>query len=284
MSDTIRIGSVSFLNARPLVHGLEQGLGSRGIDLTYAAPAALADRMLEGELDLALLPVIELSRMPELEIVPGLGIVTSGASRSVLLIANVPIDQVSSVALDSESRTSNALVRVLFASVWQRRPEFTLHSGSLEVALSDYDAAVRIGDKALFEPQPAGTFVYDLGTVWSDKTRLPFVFAAWAARPGVLDRELYRTLHDARRRGLAKLEQIARDYAWQGRSHPQLALEYLRDNISFRLGADEVQAMKLFFRVAAEIGVIERAPELRMAMTRWSVCHETADTERALRG
>jgi chorismate dehydratase len=276
MPDTLQIGSVSFLNARPLVQGLERSSGSRGIELTYAAPSVLADRMLEGGLDLALLPVIELARMPELEIVPGLGIVTSGASRSVLLVSKVPIERVATVALDSESRTSNALAQVLFAAVWRCRPEFTVRAGTLGHALDDHDAAVRIGDKALFEAAPPGAFIYDLGTVWSDETQLPFVFAAWAARAGVLDRELYQRLHDARRRGLADLEQIARDYVWCGRSYSEVARNYLTDNIRFRLGSSELQAMQLFFRLAAEIGVIASPPELRMAMTRWSVCHETA--------
>ena len=133
MADPIRIGAVSYLNTRPLVYGLERERGAGAFELSYAAPAELADRMTAGQLDLALLPVIELAGMPELEVVPGLGIVTAGASRSVLLVSKKPLEQIETVALDPESRTSNALARVLFSKVWHRQPVFTRGTRSLAV-------------------------------------------------------------------------------------------------------------------------------------------------------
>jgi len=276
MADPIRIGAVSYLNTRPLVHGLEKQPTEGGFELSYAAPADLADRMIAGELDLALLPVIELARLPELEVVPGLGIVTSGASRSVLLVSRKPLEQVDSVALDPESRTSNALARVLFSKVWRRQPSFETGSRSLTESLERCDAAVRIGDKALFDPLPDGAHATDLGSAWTEQTQLPFVFAVWAARPGVVTRDLYQRLHDSRRQGKKNIEQISRDYSWQGRSYPEIAQAYLTRNIIFRLGSSEINAMKLFFRVAAEIGVIDKAPPIRLAVTRWTECHATA--------
>jgi len=276
MADTVRIGAVSYLNTRPLVHGLEAERESGGFDLSYAAPAELADRMIAGNLDLALLPVIELAGMPELEVVPGLGIVTAGASRSVLLVGKKPVDEVETVALDPESRTSNALARVLFDRVWRRQPAFSIGTRSLTESLEQCDAAVRIGDKALFDPVPDGCYVYDLGTVWTEQTRLPFVFAVWAARPGVVNRDLYKRLHDSRRLGKANIERIALDYTWQGRSHPEVARAYLTRNIVFRLGSSEINGLKLFLRMAAQIGVIDETPAIRMALTRWTECHATA--------
>jgi chorismate dehydratase len=276
MVDPVRIGAVSYLNTRPLVHGLEAERESGAFDLSYAAPAELADRMVAGDLDLALLPAIELAGMPELEVVPGLGIVTFGASRSVLLVSNKPLDEVETVALDPESRTSNALARVLFAKVWHRQPAFRPGSRALTESLERCDAAVRIGDKALFDPIPGGCHVQDLGTVWTERTRLPFVFAIWAARPGVVTRDLYKRLHDSRRRGKASIERIARDYTWRGRAHPEVALAYLTRNIVYRLGSSEIDAMKVFFRTAAEIGVITEVPPIRLALTRWTACHATA--------
>jgi predicted solute-binding protein len=232
--------------------------------------------MASGALDLALLPVIELARMRDLELVPGLGIVTCGASRSVLLVCQKPARRVASVALDPESRTSNALTRVLFATVWKRQPDFTTGSRSLAESLERNDAAVRIGDKALFDPRPENTHVYDLGTVWTEQTGLPCVFAVWAARPGVVDRELYRLLHRSRRQGSANIERIAREYTWRGRSHPEVARAYLTENIAFRLGSSEIEAMRLLFHVAEEIGAIERAPRIKLALTRWTSCHAAA--------
>ena len=265
---TIRAGAVSYLNTRPLVFGIEQGLGADRIELSYDVPSVLASRMAAGELDLALLPVIELARIPGLLVVPGLAIGSHGLCRSVLLVANKPLSEVRSVALDPESRTSNALTRVLFAEAWGGKPSFVEGPRDLTLALQEHDAAVRIGDKALFEPLPEGTIAYDLGGAWTARTTLPFVFAVWATRPGVVDRETYEILHASRRAGAAVLPAIAADYTWNGRQYPEIALSYLRDAIRYRLGDPEVAAMRRFLAAAAEIGVIDSAPSLELASFR----------------
>jgi chorismate dehydratase len=275
-SGKIKIGAVSYLNTRPLVYGFERGLGADRLELHYDVPSALADRMARGEFDIGLLPVVELARIPDLEVVPGLAITTRGPSRSVLLVSRVPLEQVRRVALDPHSRTTNALVRVLFARCREHDAEFVMGDPHLERSLEDCDAAVRIGDKALFDPPGDGLEVHDLAGAWSSWTGLPFVFAAWAARPGVVDRALYRTLHESRRRGKAAVDTIAREYTWNGASHPARALEYLTEFIHFRLGAVEVDAIKLFMRHAAELGLIAQAPPIRLAMQRWTACHESA--------
>ncbi|MHC4428577.1 MAG: menaquinone biosynthetic enzyme MqnA/MqnD family protein, partial [Planctomycetota bacterium] len=226
-----RIGAVSYLNTRPLVYGMVRGLGADRIDLSFATPAVLADRMAASELDMALLPIIELARIPGLELVPGLGIVTNGPSRSVLLVSHRPADSIETLALDPDSRTSNVLARVLLAEVWSRRPEILEGDPGLEQTLGRADAAVRIGDKALVEPLPPDAFVYDLGEIWTRETHLPFVFAAWAARAGVVDRELYRVLHESRRRGSRAVDEIAAGYTWNGEPFPDVAREYLTDHI-----------------------------------------------------
>src|SRR5882672_7419839 len=150
----IRAGAVSYLNTRPLVFGVDQGLGADRLQLTYDVPSVVARRMASGELDLALLPVVELARIPDLVVVPGLAIGSLGNCRSVLLVARRPLADVKSVALDPESSTSNALAAVLFAEAWGVKPEFVTGPLDLTEALAEHDAVVRIGDKALFEPLP----------------------------------------------------------------------------------------------------------------------------------
>ena len=100
MRHKIRVGAVSYLNTRPLVHGFEQGLGRDLIELSYDVPSTLSDRLARDELDVALIPVIELARIPDLEIVPGLGIVSRGPARSVFLISNGPPEKARTVGLD----------------------------------------------------------------------------------------------------------------------------------------------------------------------------------------
>ena len=271
MAARTRIGAVSYLNTRPLVFGLEQGLAEDKVELSYDVPAKLADRMLADELEIALMPVIELAKMPQLEIVPGLAIGTNGPSRSVLLIAKKSIDDVRTIALDRESRTSNALVQVLCHRVWKIQPEFDA-AGDLESC----DAVVSIGDKALFPDPPDGCFVYDLGGVWTAATGKPFVFATWFVRPGALDRDVYEALHESRRRGTEAIPLIAADYSWGDYHNPRLAQTYLQKNIRHRLGSVEIDAMRDFYRSAAEIGIIDAAPEPKLALTRWTSCHEAA--------
>jgi len=272
----IRIGAVSYLNTRPLVFGLEQGIGAARIELCYDVPSALAARMERGELDVGLLPSIELGRIPGLEIVPGLGICTRGPARSVLLVSRRPLAEIRSVALDPQSRTSNALAQVLCADVWSIEPECAVGALEIEEALSTADAAVRIGDKALFEPLPADVEAHDLGSAWTRATGLPFVWAVWAARAGVVDRRLYEDLHDSRREGRRALDAIADDYTWNGRQYPELARAYLQSHILHRFGSPELKGLELFLKSAARLGLIERAPEVRLALQSGACRQETA--------
>ena len=165
---------------------------------------------------------------------------------------------------------------MLLDSTWNRRPECRLGSDDLEQALAECDAAVRIGDKALFEKLSADYTAHDLGQVWTERTGLPFVFAVWAARPGVVDREIYTLLHESRRRGSRHIEQIVEEYTWRGERYPEIALDYLTRRIRFRLGSAELQAMRRFFAAAEVLGLIDRAPEIRLALHRRTACHEAA--------
>ena len=278
---TLRVGAVSYLNALPLVQGLDR---APGLALSYATPAALTEEMAAGRLDLALLPIVALAEIPGLEIVPGLAIGTRGPCRSVLLVSRCPAASIESLALDPESRTSNVLAELLLAEVWGRRVRRVPGSTDLVASLELADATVRIGDKALFEPVPEGLHVFDLGELWTRETSLPFVFAAWIARPGVVDRALYLVLHDARREGRREIERLAADYTWRGVSRPEIARAYLAESIRNRLGADEVRAMELFFATAARLGLVPRAPSLRLALTRFTTCHAVAAARELTRG
>jgi chorismate dehydratase len=276
-SPAVRIGAVSYLNTLPLVHGLERrGLG-RPLALSFATPAVLAERLASGHLDLALLPIVELARIPDLEVVPGLAIGSHGPCRSVLLVSRRPAGAIRTLALDPASRTSNVLCRVLLDRVWGARPEVVTGDGDLATCLQRADAAVRIGDKALFDPKPADAETHDLGEVWTRETGLPFVFAVWAARPGIVDRTLYRVLHDSRREGGREIESIARAWRWNGEPHPDLVRSYLTEHIRFRLGAGELQAMELFFTLAHQNGWIDACPRVHLALVRPTGCDETAE-------
>jgi len=280
MGDRIRVGAVAYLNTRPLVHGFEEGLGRDLVELSYDVPSTLADRLARHELDVALIPVIELARIGDLEIVPGLGIISRGPARSVFLISNGPPERARSVGLDPESRTTNAMTAVLYDRVWNARPRFAPGPVDLPASLTEHDAVVRIGDKALFEPPPAGASCVDLGELWDRTTGLPFVYAVWAVRPGILDEDLHRLFLDSYRRGAAAIDRIAAQYTWKGRSFPELARDYLTHNILFDLGPEELEGLRVFLASAARLELIPSAPELRTGLARPAPSIERVSTPR----
>jgi predicted solute-binding protein len=172
-SRTLRVGTVDYLNARPLTWGIERGTPGLAIELSSAVPALLAEQMRRGEIDVALLPIVELARTPELEIVPDVAIAARGAARSVLLVGRGDPRSIATLALDPESRTSNVLARVVLDLMWGVRPDVVAGDVDLDRALARADAAVRIGDKALFETPPGEAMLHDLALEWTRATGCP---------------------------------------------------------------------------------------------------------------
>jgi chorismate dehydratase len=250
----LRVGSVSFLNAKPLIYGLE---GVDGVELSLAVPSRLLDGLRREELDVALLPVIDYQRMEGLRIVPSGGIGCFGETLTVRIFSKVPVERIRTMACDTDSHTSVALARVIFAERYGTRPEFV--DWTREEA-QPCDARLLIGDKVVCE-EPAGfEHQLDLGAAWRALTGLPFVFAVWTARGGVDLGDLPRRLEEAKRRGLENVTEIVKRHA-VGRGWPAgLALQYLSVYLKFDVGERELEAISLFHEKAARQGVIEGRP------------------------
>lgn len=247
-----RIGAVSYLNTHPLVFGLER-VQPADIELHYGTPSELADLTAAGGLDVALLPTIELSRIPNLEVITGLGIACDGPARSVLLVSRKPISETGTVSLDPESRTSNALAQVLFRTAWNMSPSFSYGPAGLSDALRVSDAVVRIGDKALFERPPAGTERIDLAEEWISWTGMPFVFAVWTCRPGVMNDRITGLLIDSFEQGIEAIDYIAARFCRRFGRQQEVAASYLRNNIRYRIGRPELKSIDRFLKEAAAI-------------------------------
>jgi chorismate dehydratase len=237
----IKIGCVPYLNAKPLIEGLE--------GVVLRPPADLVGLLLSGDLDVALLPAIEVLRRG-LAHVPGIAIASPGKTDSVRLHHAVEIPDIRRVALDRNSRTSNMLTRIILEKRYGLRPAYVTRDPEQGLSFKAVDAAVTIGDTSF---RPAGVPFLDLGTEWKAFTGRPFVYALWAHRPGHPQaKEIARALRAAKRRGTAKIPAIARRESKRLGLTPKFCRTYLTEYITFDLGPTERAGMKLFGRYAEE--------------------------------
>ena len=266
------VGAVSYLNTRPLVHGL----AGPGIDLRFDLPSRLADGLAAGRYDVALIPSIELFRGTDYTVVSDACIGCRGPVMSVKLFFRTAPERVRTLAIDEGSRTSVALTSILLAERFGVRPRTELLPIGGRVGDTAADAVLVIGDRALGgrsgggqgvlagDCNPLGNggsfqLVWDLGDEWCRWTGLPFVFAVWAARPGIDATALgalETALAAARDRGRRALAGIAAaEAAGHGLTVDQ-CLGYLRDNLHYDLGPREREALGLFRSRAAALGLL----------------------------
>src|SRR5712692_3571835 len=233
-----RIAASSYLNTAPLIWSFIHGSRRETIELfTDEAPARCAELLARGEVAAALVPVIEYQRMANIAIVPDVCVASRSAVRSVVLVTKINnLKKVKRVALDDSSRTSVALVKIIFREFLGFEPEWQSSPPDLRSMLQHSDAALIIGDPAMKIPRDQFR-VFDLATLWHEFTGLGFVFAMWMTRRDSVGRMRSIDLSSARDEGLANLDRIAEGYANQiGLSEDQIR-HYLIEKIVF--SADE---------------------------------------------
>jgi chorismate dehydratase len=252
-----RLGAVDYLNARPLVYGLE--LRSDLFSLRFDVPSKCAALLHEGSIDVGMIPSIEYLRgtAPYL-IVPDMGIVSEGPVASVALFSRAPIARARTIALDTSSRTSSGLVRVLCREAFGVDPEFHPMAPSIAGMLERCDAALLIGDPALYlDAAAAGLTKIDLGEAWTALTGLPFVWAFWAGRAGAVGSRHVAALKAARDEGVAASDQIADAYC--GPARAALGRSYLRDNIRYTLDHRAIAGLRRYYELAEQHEVVDAA-------------------------
>ena len=260
MSGPVRLGAVSYLNVRPLVYGLERRPDA--VTLRFDVPSECARLLASGEIDLGMVPSIAWLDRPGDCIVPGICIGSDGPVASVALFTKRPIGEVTSIALDTSSRTSVALVRILCARYFRISPAFVPHSPDLRVMLASADAALIIGDVALFADHRAyGAEKIDLGATWTELTGLPFVWAFWSGRPDAVRADTVTLLQAAAENGMAHSDAIAAAYCARDPARVVAAQRYLRENLAFRLSPRALEGLRTFYSEAARLGLVERAAE-----------------------
>ena len=260
----LRVSAVEYLNARPLVHGLEKR--DDLFDLRYDVPASCASQLHDRSVDLGLIPSVEYLHSPDYRIVPNLAVASEGNVASVALFTTRPVTSLRSVAVDSHSRTSSMLLRILCAESWEIEPKFVKLRPDLPVMLKRCDAALVIGDAALFlEYEGQGLEKVDLGDEWTALTSLPFVWALWVGRGDAVKPEHVRALQEAQRSGMDALGDIAARHRPDPNNEEQCEIgeNYLRENVSFTLDDRALKGLKKFYDYAYDQRLVQTSADLR---------------------
>jgi chorismate dehydratase len=258
-----RIAASSYLNTAPLIWSFIKGSQQQTVELfTDKAPARCAEMLTSGEVDAALVPVIEYQRIPDIAIVPDVCVGSRSAVRSVVIASKLNnLKKVKRVALDDSSRTSVALVKIIFREFLGFEPEWEVSAPDLRSMLEHNDAALVIGDPAMKIPRDRFR-VFDLATLWHDYTGFGFVFAMWMVRND--NAEAIRTVDfaAARDEGLAHLDEIAaRDEELTGLSRDEIK-EYLTRNIAFQMDESMMKGLELYFDLAHKHKLIDDMKQL----------------------
>jgi chorismate dehydratase len=225
----------------------------------YDVPSVCARILHEGQVDLGLIPSIEYLHAPDYRFVPGVGIGSFGPIASVAIYTRTDISDVRRIALDTSSRTSVALVKVLSHHRFGITPEFVPHGPDLAAMTRTCDAGLLIGDPAFdADHESLGLTKIDLGDEWTTMTGLPFVYAAWTGRAGAITDAGVRALQAAQEEGVGAVSAIAAEYARGDEQVAARAARYLRDNVRYGLGEREAAGLQLFLDYAADLGVAPR--------------------------
>lgn len=254
----VRLGAVSYLNVRPLVAGLDD---DPDIALRFDVPSVCARLLSEGAIDLGMVPSITWLDRPDDRIVPGVCIGSEGAVASVALFTRRDMTDVRTVALDASSRTSAALVRILCRRFFSIDPVFLTQPPNVTAMLAKADAALLIGDPALFlDYRALGLQKLDLGELWTGMTGLPFVWAFWSGPSGAAAPATVRRLQHAAARGTGSLDAIAAAYCREMPEREPAARHYLREHMRYQFGAREVEGLRTYYREVAALGLAVAGP------------------------
>jgi chorismate dehydratase len=262
--NVVRASAVEYLNARPLVHGLESL--SDLFELSFAVPAKCASLLHDGSVDLALIPSIEYLQKPDYRVVQGISVASRGPVASVALFSKQPTSAIRTIAVDSSSRTAIALLRILCIQWFDIEPKLIKMHPDLPVMLKRCDAALLIGDRALFtEHEHAGLEKVDLGEEWGVMTGLPFVWSFWVGRPDVLQARHIEALQTAKAQGLKAFDEIVDQFAPNNdkENHAEIARNYLSENVEFSLDDQCIAGLKKFYTAVFDLGIVQIERTLR---------------------
>jgi chorismate dehydratase len=245
--EKIRVSCVAYLNSKPFLKGLQVLEASGSIELNIEPPKICAQKLINNEVDIGLVPVASIPLLPKSIIISKLGIGADGAVGSVMLFSECPLNEISEILLDHESMTSVNLCKVLCRDHWKIHPKFTEATSGFEKKIGGTIAGVVIGDRAI---ELRGRYHYelDLPAEWKQMTGLPFIFACWVSTKE-LDELFLRTFASALESGLAKLEDIIQDLEQHDTTIGKFAREYFTQKLNYNLSEKHFEGLKLFWNL-----------------------------------
>jgi chorismate dehydratase len=239
----IKTGAVSYLNTKPLVYGFENGMMKEDVDLIIDYPSKIASMLLEDKIDVGLVPVAIIPEMKEHYIISDYCIGSVGKVASVALFSDVPLNEIETVLLDYQSRTSVALLKILLNEYWKIKVIYKNTSGDFQSKISGTTAGLVIGDRALIQ-RKISPYIFDLGLEWKNFTGLPFVFAAWISNKK-LDENFIYNFNESNKTGLNNLDKVVKE-------NPFTTFDlnhYYKDCISFDLDDNKKKGLQLFLKL-----------------------------------
>ena len=256
----VKIAAISYINSCPFVYGIHHAGDPLRVDLLLDTPSGCVVKLKEGAADIAIVPVATLPELQDqTDIVSSYCISSNRDVRTVVLLSDTPLDRITRIFLDEDSRTSAMLVRILAREKWHIAPQWVNYRYDSSVPMEEGDACMLIGDK-VFVHEDRFRYRYDLSQAWHELTGLPFVFAVWVARKGTPAEALHQ-LDEALGYGAAHIEEAIRE---QVTAIPfEKARAYFRENIELNLNEDKRSAIKLFLRKIAEARGAEPSSDMR---------------------
>ena len=241
----VRISAVSYLNTIPFIYGLKQSKLMEKIELYLDFPAVCADKLISGQVDLALVPVVVIPTLKEAHIISDYCIGANGAVDTVCLYSDVPISEVESISLDYQSKTSVAVLMILLKEYRNLNLKLNNSEVGFEVDIAGNNAGLVIGDRA-FDLNKKYKYIYDLSAIWKEMTGFPFVFAAWVSNKS-LPKDFIVEFNYSLANGLNNIHQALLE---QRDKHPHYINpeDYLNNKISYVLDAKKLEGMDLFFK------------------------------------
>jgi chorismate dehydratase len=241
--EKIKIGSVSYLNAKPLLYSFEKGGMQDKLEWELDHPAAIAGKLIRKEITIGLVPVAIIPQLPESYILGNYCIGAVQEVASVCLFSEVPLQEVTSILLDYQSRTSVELLKILLKDHWKINPVLLPSSPGYEAKIGGTIAGLVIGDRAFVQRQKQ-QYCYDLASAWIDLTGLPFVFAAWISNKKMPE-DFVSEFDFHNSKGLLAIPELAKNYAI-----PEYDInQYFTQNISYSLDVAKREGLQLFLRL-----------------------------------